>query len=189
MKGKVVIWTALAAVVLTCLGCASIDGRLDGRQKKLYPGVRNFDGGGGDIGGGIGYIILADLVLSAAIDTLMLPFDLAYEPKPTKPRKPRKPKYTAGTYSGLYYLEPERSDFRAVGREAWWLSGNIDEVKRRMTRPSLDQLVELHNPIYLVVKGELSEPGFYGNGGYYRELRVTRVLEIKQESPATKPSP
>jgi hypothetical protein len=43
MKGKVVIWMALAAAVLTCLGCSSIAARGKGREMKLYPGVRNFE--------------------------------------------------------------------------------------------------------------------------------------------------
>ena len=52
-----------------------------------------------------------------------------------------------------------------------------------MGRSSADKPPELRNPVFLVVEGELSEPGRYGHmGAYHRELRVTTILELQQMS-------
>jgi hypothetical protein len=88
-------------------------------------------------------------------------------------------------YRGVYRFGRERSDFTLIGsRERWWLTGNIDDLTRRMVLLSRDKPAELRNPVSLVVEGELSERGHYGHlDGYRRELRVTQVLEVQQMLP------
>jgi uncharacterized protein YceK len=180
MKAKVAIWIALGASVLIGLGCSSIAARTQPRDRKFYPGVRNFHPGRGGTSGDMaaGLLAMADFVLSAAADTLLLPFDSLYQPKGTG-------EYTEGTYAGLYRFGFERSDFRLLGaRERWWLTGDIGDLRRRMARPSVDKPPELRNPVFLVVEGDLSEPGHYGHmGAYRRELRVTNIVELQQMSP------
>ena len=174
------IWIAIGALVLAGLGCSSIAARTKARETKLYPGLRNQSGGtGGDPI--FGTLDAVDFALSAGVDTLLLPVDAFYQPK----EQPEPAKYTDGTYAGLYRFGRERSDFtRAGSRERWWLTGDIGDVTRRMARPSVDQSAQLRNPVFLVVEGELSESGHYGHlGAYRRQLRVTKVLEVKQMSP------
>jgi len=181
MRAKVVIWVTLGAWVLSGVGCSSIDARTKARDAKLYPGVRNFDAGtdttSGDMAAGM--LMVADFVFSAAADTLLLPFDALYRPRNSPAALTV---YSEGTYAGLYHFGFERSEFRFLGgREHWWLTGDIEDVTSRMARPSANQPAELRSPVFLVVEGELSEPGRFGHmGGYRRELRVLKVLETKQ---------
>jgi uncharacterized protein YceK len=181
MRAKVAIWIALSAWVLIGVGCSSIDARTKPRNAKFYPGVRNFDTGAGpgsDMAAGM--LAMGDLVLSAAADTLLLPFDALHQPKGKQAGE-----YVEGTYAGLYRFGRERSDFKLLGSgEGWWLTGNIEEVTRRLAGASVDERPELRNPVFLVVEGDLSKRGHYGHlGAYRRELRVTKVLEVQQMSP------
>ena len=189
MKSNLIIALTLVAAMLFVTGCSSVISRTKPREAKLYPGVRysskaSCPGGGGSdqLGELIAYCWLADLALSAGVDTLLLPVDLAYKPAPPVQGPP---KYTQGVYRGVYRFGFERSIFTpANSREKWWVSGDIGEVTRRMIRPSFDQPAELQNPVSLVVEGYLSERGHHGHmGGYRRELTVTQVLEVEQLSP------
>lgn len=182
MKTKFVFAVILAAVVMFGAGCSSVEARSGPRQTKLYPGVQqsldNGNGGTSDsLDAALAYFWWADLLLSAGVDTALLPVDLAY-----KPSTPEPPRYTPGTFRGVYRFGPERSEFIANdSRERWWLDGNIDDLRRRMVRPSAEEPAELQSPVALVVEGELSERGRYGHmDGYQRELRVTRIVEVKQ---------
>ena len=179
VRGKVIIWIVLSALVLAGLGCSSIAARTKPRETKFYPGVHYFGSTGDDAPGDFGLLHPLDLALSAGLDTLLLPIDAFYQPKRTRPELIE---YTEGTYAGLFRFGFERSDFRLVGsRERWWLTGNIGDVTDRLARPSSSKPAELRNPVFLVVEGELSEPGYYGHlGRYRRELRVTKVVEVKQ---------
>lgn len=184
MRAKLAIWIALGVWVLAGLGCSSLAARTKPRETKFYPGVHHFGTASGSADADRDFVLLypVDLALSAAVDTLLLPVDAFYRPKRTRPESPE---YIEGTYAGLFRFGFERSDFTRVGtRERWWLTGDIADLTGRIARPSLDKPAELRNPVFLVVEGELSEPGYYGHlGAYRRELRVIEVLEIKQMSP------
>jgi uncharacterized protein YceK len=186
VRAKLATWITVGAWVLTGIGCSSIAARTKARDAKLYPGIRNFDPGGEGPGTdpAAGMLATIDLVLSAATDTLLLPIDALHRPKGTRVGPTE---YTQGTYAGLYWFGFERSHFAFLGgRERWWLTGDIEGVTRRMGSPSLDK-PELHNPVFLVVEGDLSRPGHYGHmGAYSRELHVTKVLELQQMSPDMK---
>jgi hypothetical protein len=52
-----------------------------------------------------------------------------------------------------------------------------------MTKAAGFNEIALASPVFVVVEGELSKPGHYGhNGGYRRQLLVTRVVEVSQAS-------
>ncbi len=88
------------------------------------------------------------------------------------------------TYRGTCLLDFERSDFTPEGDGAfdgdgnqislkrWWLLGNLGEMTSK---------IGMGHPAFVVLQGQLSEPGGYGHlGAYERQLHVTKVLEIRQ---------
>jgi len=84
----------------------------------------------------------------------------------------------SGVYQGTAIFGFEHSYFTPEGsREKWWLSGAVNEITDRMggAQPTLQ------NPVFVALEGELSERGHHGHlGQYRREVRVVRVLGIKQ---------
>jgi hypothetical protein len=84
----------------------------------------------------------------------------------------------SGVFRGTAVLGFEHSDFAPDdSHEKWWLSGAVNAVYDRMSRTQ----PPLQNPVYVALEGELSERGHHGHlGQYRRELRVVRVLEVKQ---------
>ena len=94
-------------------------------------------------------------------------------------RSARSP--STGVYRGTFLFGFEQRDFTPDGsRETWWLGG-ASETTDRMVGHSRDVPPELHNPVFIVVEGDLSQPGQYGHmGASQAELRVTHVLELRQ---------
>ena len=97
---------------------------------------------------------------------------------------------TTGTqrFSGTLDWSFETSAFRTDdGRGPWWLTAD---------RGVWDQVVApLHGGaspygrLHLVIEGELSAPGHYGQlAAYERSLRVTRVIESRLISASSPPS-
>ena len=80
----------------------------------------------------------------------------------------------AEVYRGTCLLGFEKSDFTPEGSplERWWLSGEVGELSSRIGT--------LDTPAVVTLEGRLSERGAFGHlGSYGRELRVTRVLEVR----------
>ena len=81
------------------------------------------------------------------------------------------------TYSGSYQPGWELSDFTPRGStETWWLSGNL-----RRTEPFSLGYHPNGVHLFVTVEGQLSSRGHHGHlGAYQRELRVIRVISVKQ---------
>lgn len=159
-------------------GCSSIASRTKPREAKVYPGVRNLENyGGGVYGEGGGYFAAADFVASAGLDTLLFPFDLTYKPAPLAPEPPPAP---VARFKGTYVFGREQSEFRPEGsREKWWVTGSIDDLRKKFVSSSKGARQEFTGPVVVVVDGELSAEGEHGHLGIYeRELRVTQVVEV-----------
>jgi len=88
---------------------------------------------------------------------------------------------SAQTFSGRHVFGFEVSEFTPAGRqERWWLGGEIGPITHRLVAP-LGEKPAMHSPVFVTVEGELSSPGRHGHlGGYIRELRVTRVISVRQ---------
>jgi hypothetical protein len=89
---------------------------------------------------------------------------------------------TKGVFAGYYYHGFEKSDFKPNGTtDVWWLSGNISSVVNLFIAPSRNELPQVKEPVYLVVRGSLTPGGGYGHlNAYKRELSVTEVLEVRK---------
>ncbi|MCC7077191.1 MAG: hypothetical protein IT198_08710 [Acidimicrobiia bacterium] len=82
-------------------------------------------------------------------------------------------------YTGHYSTGFEVSAFVECGSdEQWWVVGSAElteEVEAAADSPP-------YEPVYLRVRGTLSEPGTYGHlGAYQRQLTVTEVLDVSVE--------
>ena len=89
------------------------------------------------------------------------------------------PATPAQRYSGTFDWGFETSSFRSDdGQGPYWLSS--DTVWPQIVAPLR---ASGHGPwgrLHIVVEGELSAPGHYGQlGAYAHELRVTRVIESR----------
>jgi len=87
----------------------------------------------------------------------------------------------ARTFSGRYVFGFEVSEFTPTGRqERWWLGGEIGPITNRLVAP-VGEKPAMHSPVFVTVEGQLSSPGRHGHlGQYIRELRVTRVISVRQ---------
>lgn len=88
------------------------------------------------------------------------------------------PRVEAQRYSGTLNWGFETSSFTTdAGEGPYWLSS--DTVWDQVVAPL--RTANRHNPwgrVHVVVEGELSPAGAYGQlGGYAHELKVTRVIE------------
>lgn len=82
-------------------------------------------------------------------------------------------------FEGRYSWGFEESVFAPCGREErWWVVDDSELVARHR------ELADGYEPVFARVHGELSTRGSYGHGGQYpRELRVSRVLEVRSLEP------
>lgn len=79
-------------------------------------------------------------------------------------------------YAGHYSTGFEVSAFTECGSgEAWWVRGTADlQVQAKAANDGA-----AYEPVFVRVRGTLSEPGTYGHlGAYPRELTVTEVIEV-----------
>jgi hypothetical protein len=86
-------------------------------------------------------------------------------------------------FSGRYVFGFEVSEFTAAGStERWWLSGEMGPITNKLVAP-LGEKPRMHSPVFVTIEGQLSSPGHHGHlGQYIRELRVTRVVSVRQSS-------
>ncbi len=97
-------------------------------------------------------------------------------PMPTATSAPSgEPKDYAGTFRygfEVISFEPCNSD------EVWWLNG--DAVPMALLRTRYEALTKKMEPVYVQLRGLISERGFYGHmGGYQREFYLQDVLEVR----------
>ena len=85
---------------------------------------------------------------------------------------------------GTYVSAFERSDFMPCkGDEHWWLSGNVFAkietfiAEHHLRKPKANW--EANRPVYIEVKGLISEKGRWGHlGMYQREIHANELLAI-----------
>jgi hypothetical protein len=80
-------------------------------------------------------------------------------------------------YRGTYLASFEHSDFIPEGSrdERWWLAGDIGKISSWITDHRY-----YGSPVLVMVQGSLSKKGGFGHLlSYERELRVTRVLDVR----------
>lgn len=83
----------------------------------------------------------------------------------------------SGEYAGHYSVGFEVSEFVPCGSdESWWLVGTAELVSQvQGDEPGGTPTT----PVFVRVRGELSDPGSYGHlGAYDRQLTVTEVVEV-----------
>lgn len=78
-------------------------------------------------------------------------------------------------YQGIYERGFEADAFHPCGTgEAWWVTGGEDLHARYAEVTERD-----YQPVYVVVRGELSEPGSWGHlGGYDRQIDVEELIAM-----------
>jgi hypothetical protein len=93
-----------------------------------------------------------------------------------------------GIFVGYYIKGFEKSDFKPAGtKERWLLSGNIDTLSKIYVGQSSEIPPKATGPVYVAVRGTLSEPGRHGHLGHYsRELVVEQVIEVRELGPNEK---
>lgn len=91
-------------------------------------------------------------------------------------------------FTGFYLFHDDRSEFKPLHgkdkpKQYWWLSGNIDRLKRIYL--TADKQPTGHTqPVYVTVRGVLIEGGRHGyHGNYNTELKVDEILELKRMDP------
>ncbi len=85
-----------------------------------------------------------------------------------------------GTFTGVYSLGFELSEFQPSGSECrWWLRGNIEPIWAATgSREEMESA-----SVRIAVEGSVSEPGCYGHTGMYRRaLTVTRIVSAQVQA-------
>ena len=105
---------------------------------------------------------------------------------PTIPPPP-SPTATLGgepqDYAGTFRYGFEVISFEPCNsNEVWWLNGEAAAMTKLRTR--YEALTKTMQPVYVQLRGLISERGFYGHmGGYQREFYLQDVLEVRAIQP------
>lgn len=104
-----------------------------------------------------------------------------HPPSPSESRAPLAPRSNKLIYSGFYIESSRESIFYPCGSSAgssgWWLRF-LPGVKAERARYQYDGPGMPASNHFIVVRGTLSAPGFFGYGFQIRQLEVDSVLEI-----------
>jgi len=105
---------------------------------------------------------------------------------PTQAAEPARSPSASAEYSGYYVSSFEKSLFKPTGStERWWLSGSYScaDIGINLTPPGPAATV----PVFLSVRGKLSEKGKHGHmGAYDRELVVEKTISCRRIRPDEK---
>jgi WD40 repeat protein len=114
---------------------------------------------------------------------IMAATSCAHPPKPPAPQPPAPPPpISKSIYSGVYTESSRESIFypcgSTAGNSGWWLrflpGAKADRARYQYDGPGMPNSTH-----FIVVRGTLSPPGFFGYGFQFRQLEVDSVLEIR----------